>query len=119
MALLSAHYLLGERGGRQKIDPDSPLARSRAARREAWQQRKEVLQNFSLYNYLQQLLPHQEGVFSLLGLYAMAATYMGLYAIERADIAAYEGIYTGIYKTVLWLITAFITYPVWPLKSAS
>lgn len=117
LAILSAHYLLGEPGGWQQIDPDSPLGRSRAARREAWQKRKEAITNFSFYHYLQQLLPHQEGVFSLLGLYAMASTYIGLYAIERVDIVAYEGLYTCIYQTVLWLITAFITYPVWPLKS--
>ena len=117
LSLLSTHYLLGERGGWQKIGPNSLLGLERAARREAWQKRKEAIKNFSLYNYLQQLLPHQEGIFSLLGLYALASTYIGLYTIERADIVAYEGIYTGIYKTVLWAITAFITYPVWPVKS--
>lgn len=117
LVLLSAHYLLGEPGGWQQPDPDSPLGLKRAARREVWHKRLQAIRAFKLYNYLAQLLPPTEGVYTLLGLYAMAATYIGLYTIERADIAAYEGVYTGIYQTVLWATSAFITYPVWPAKS--
>jgi len=114
IVLLGTHYLLGEPGGWLKIDPNSPLGLERAARREAWKKRKKALKNFELYHHLQQLLPLKEGYYTLFGVYAMAATFVGLFTIGRAEIEAYEGIYTGISNTMLWVTSAFITYPIWP-----
>ncbi|MEL6661012.1 MAG: sodium:solute symporter family protein, partial [Bacteroidota bacterium] len=117
--LLGTHYFLGEPGGWLKIDPNSPLGLERAARREAWKKRKEALKNFNLYAHLNQLLPSTEGYYTLFGVYALLATFIGLFTIGRAEIEAYEGIYTGISNTMLWVTSAFITYPIWPplLKS--
>ena len=117
--LLGSHYLLGEPGGWQKIDPNSPLGLERAARREAWEKRKEALRNFRLLSYWEQLLPSREGSYTLFGIYALVATFVGLFTIGRAEMEAYDGIYTGISYTALWFTSALITYPVWPplLKS--
>lgn len=79
--LLGSHYLLGEPGGWLKIDPTSPLGLERADRREDWQRRLQALRTFKLYPYLQQLLPPTEGYYTLFGVCAMAATFIGLFTI--------------------------------------
>ncbi|MEL6153037.1 MAG: metal-dependent phosphohydrolase, partial [Bacteroidota bacterium] len=112
--LLGSHYLLGEPGGWQPVSPDSPLGLARAARKEAWQRRLRSIKGFRLYPYLQQILPQQEGVYTIFGFYAIAATYIGLYTIGPADVEAYKDLYEGIYHTVLVAITVFITFPIWP-----
>ncbi|MEM9416991.1 MAG: HD domain-containing protein [Bacteroidota bacterium] len=119
LVLLGSHYLLGEPGGWLQIDPNSPLGLERAARKETWKKRKEALKNFKLYPHLQQLLPLKEGSYTLFGIYALMATFIGLFNIGQAEVAAYEDIYTGISNTALWVTSAFITYPIWPplLKS--
>jgi len=43
MVLLGGHYLLGDPGGWQKVDPYSPLGLERAARKEAWQRRLQAI----------------------------------------------------------------------------
>ena len=112
--LLGSHYLLGEPGGWQQVSPDSFLGISRAARKEAWQQRYKAFKNFSLYRYLQKNLPQYEGVYSLFGFYTIAATYTAFYTIGESDVKAYQDIYEGIYHTVLFATTAFLTFPIWP-----
>ena len=67
-----------------------------------------------LYAYLQQALPTQEGTYILMGLYAMAAVYIGFYNIDPAVIKSYRSLYTGIYQAVLWVNSVFITFPIWP-----
>lgn len=112
--LLGSHYLLGEPGGWQKVAPDSPLGLTRAARQEAWQRRRGAIQNFRFYPYLQQFLPAQESVYTLLGIYAIVSTYLGLYTIEKADVESYQAIYKIIKYMVLWGATAFLVFPIWP-----
>ena len=114
VTLLSSHYLLGEPGGWQKVAPDSPLGIERAARKEARKRRLQTIKNFRLYPYLQQSLPQQEHFYSLLGLYAMVATYSALYTIDPTDVKAYGTIYEGIVHTGLFITTALLTYPIWP-----
>lgn len=67
-----------------------------------------------LYTYLQQTLPAQEGTYTLMGLYAMAATYIGFYTIDVAAVQVYESLYKGIYQSVLFATSILITFPVWP-----
>lgn len=112
--LLGSHYLLGEPGGWQKVDPDSPLGLESAARRAAWQRRIHAIKQFKLYPYLQQNLPKQEGLYSLFGFYTIAATYTAFYTIGDSSIQSHRDIYEGIYHTVLFATTAFITFPIWP-----
>ena len=114
LGLMGSHYLLKEKGGWQQLAPDSPLALERVARRQAWQWRFQAIKNFKLYPYLQQNLPTQEGFYFFFGLYTMAATYAAFYTIGDADVKAYQGIYEGIYRTVLLATTAFLTFPIWP-----
>ncbi len=114
IAFLGSHYLLGEPGGWQKVAPHSPLGLERAARKKALQRRIKAIKNFKLYPYLQQNLPQQEGLYSLVGLYTIAATYTAFYTIGDATIQAHREIYEGIYHTVLFATTAFLTFPIWP-----
>ena len=110
--LLCTHYILGEPGGWQKVQPGSPLALERAARKEAWQRR---IKAFRLYPYLQQNLPKKEDSYTLFGLYAMLATYTALYTIAPADTATYRAIHQTIVYGGLFVTSAFITFPIWPL----
>jgi hypothetical protein len=103
-----------KKGGWQQLGPDSPLFLERSARRQAWQWRLQAIKNFKLYPYLQQNLPSQESFYFFFGLYTMAATYAAFYTIGDADVKAYQGIYEGIYRTVLLATTAFLTFPIWP-----
>jgi hypothetical protein len=114
IGLMGSHYLLKEKGGWQQLAPDSPLALERAARKQAWQWRLKTVKNFKLYPYLQKNLPKQEGLYFFFGLYSMAATYAAFYTIDTAETKAYKDIYEGIYHTVLFGTTAFLTFPIWP-----
>jgi len=114
MVLLGGHYLLGDPGGWQKVDPYSPLGLERAARKEAWQRRLQAIKHFQLVPYLQQNLPQQEGIYSLFGFYTIAATYTAFYTIGDSAGDGYQAIYEGIYHTVLFATTAFLTFPIWP-----
>lgn len=114
LALLGSHYLLREPGGWQPVAPNSPLGLERAARRKVWQRRLKAIKTFKLYPYLQKNLPKQEGFYSLFGLYTIAATYTAFYTIGDSDVKAYQDIYKGIYHTVLFATTAFLTFPIWP-----
>jgi hypothetical protein len=114
ITMLCLHYLLGEEGGWQKLDPTSPLALERAARMQRWQWRLKAVKNFKLYPYLQQNLPKQEGFYFFFGLYTMAVTYVAFYTIGAAETKVYQQIYDGIYRTVLVCATAFLTFPIWP-----
>ena len=119
IGLVGSHYLLKEKGGWQKVAADSPLGLKRAARRQAWLRRFQAAKNFRPYSYLQQNLPIQESFYFFFGLYAIAATYTAFYTISSTDIKAYQNIYEGIYRSVLFVTTAFLTFPIWPssLKS--
>jgi Na+/proline symporter len=121
--LMGSHYLLKEKGGWQRLAPDSPLALERAARRQAWQWRLQAIRSFRIYPYLQQNLPVQESFYFFFGLYTIAAIYTAFYTIDPAETRAYQQIYEGIYRTVLLAATAFLTFPIWPVsikkKSAS
>jgi len=86
ITMMGLHYLLGEPGGWQQLDPSSPLALERAARRQRWQWRLQTIKGFRLYPYLQQNLPDQEGFYFFFGLYTIAATYAALYTISDVDI---------------------------------
>ena len=44
----------------------------------------------------------------------MAATYAAFYAIGEVSHRGYQPIYTGIYRMVLPITTAFLTFPIWP-----
>ncbi len=114
IALLGSHYLLGEPGGWQKVVPESLLGLERATRRRVWRKYIETIKSFQLYPYLQQNLPKKEGLYALFGFYTIAATYTGFYTIDTAGIQAHREIYEGIYHTVLFATTAFITFPIWP-----
>jgi Na+/proline symporter len=114
ITMVCLHYLLGEKGGWQQLDPTSPLALERAARRQRWKWRLNAIKNFKLYPYLQQNLPSQEGLYFFFGLYTMAATYAVFYTIDAAETKAYQQIYDSIYCTVLVGATAFLTFPIWP-----
>ena len=112
--MLGAHYLLQERGGWQRLAPNDPLALERAARRQAWQWRLNAIKSFRLYPYLQHNLPSQEGFYFFFGLYTIAATYAAFYTVGDVESQAYQAINTGIYYTVLPVITAFLTLAIWP-----
>ena len=101
------------------LDPNSPLALARAARREAWQRRREAVKKFRLSAYLQQNLPQYEGVYTLVGFYAMVASSIGFYTIDPNTVKTYKNLYETLYPTVLLASTTLITLPVWPssLKS--
>ncbi|MCU0317818.1 MAG: HD domain-containing protein [Amoebophilaceae bacterium] len=114
MTMLCQHYLLGEPGGWQKLDPTSPFALERAARVQRWQWRLKTIKNFKLYPYLQQNLPQNEGFYFFFGLYTIAATYVACYTLSAAETKACQQIYDSIYRTVLVGATAFLTFPVWP-----
>ncbi|MEL6413064.1 MAG: hypothetical protein AAFQ08_02990, partial [Bacteroidota bacterium] len=114
VVLLGTHYLLGEPGGWQKVDPNSLLGRERAARKEAWEKRLKAIQNFSVYSYLQQNLPAREGVYSWFGLYVILAVYSALYVIAPADVKIYNDIYQGIVHAGMFATAAFLTLPIWP-----
>ena len=114
IVLLGSHYLLGEPGGWQQVAPDSPLGLERAARKKAWKKRIEAVRKFRLYAYLQQNLPTQEGLYSLFGFYAIAATYTACYTIGIPNIKTYQEIYEGIFHTVFFATTTFLTFPIWP-----
>ena len=64
IGLMGSHYLLKEKGGWQKVGPDSPLALERAARRQAWQQRLQAIRNFILI-YSRTCLPKRVSISSL------------------------------------------------------
>ncbi len=119
ITLFGVHYLLGEPGGWQKVAPDSPLGLERAARRKAWQRQIEAIKNFRIYPYLKQNLPDQEIFYFFFGLYTIAATYISLYTIGKTEIKAYQDIYQGIGHVTLFVTTAFLTFPVWPLTVKS
>jgi Na+/proline symporter len=112
IVMLGAHYLLGEKGG-WGHNP-IPVTLEQVSRNQAWQWRLQAVKNFQLYPYLKQHLPSQEGIYSLFGLYTLAATYSTFYTIEHADNQAYQAINTGIYHAVLPVATAFLTFSVWP-----
>ena len=114
ITMIGLHYLLGEKGGWQRLAPNDPRLLERAARRQRWQWRLNTISNFKLYPYLRQNLPAQEGIYVFFGLYTMAATYAAFYTIGNTDRQACQAIYTGIYHTVLPMATAFLTFPVWP-----
>jgi len=114
IGLMGSHYLLGEEGGWQRLEPDDPLALERAARRQAWQRRWKAIQNFKVYPYLQQNLPAQESFYFFFGLYTIAATYAAFYTISDVGNQEYQPIYTSIYHAVLPITTIFLTFPIWP-----
>jgi Na+/proline symporter len=114
IVMLGAHYLLQEKGGWQRLAPNDPLALERAARRQAWQWRLNAIKSFRLYPYLQHNLPSQEGFYFFFGLYTIAATYAAFYTVGDVESQAYQAINTGIYYTVLPVITAFLTLAIWP-----
>ncbi|MFM2428618.1 MAG: hypothetical protein RL012_502 [Bacteroidota bacterium] len=114
IGLMGSHYMFREKGGWQQLAPDSPLALERAARRQAWQRRLNAIRSFRLYPYLQHNLPSQEGFYFFFGLYTIAATYTAFYTVGNVESQAYRAINTGIYYTVLPVITAFLTLAIWP-----
>jgi len=114
IGLMGSHYLLGEKGGWQQLDPSSSLALERMARRQAWQRRWAAIQNFKVYPYLQQNLPAQESFYFFFGLYTIAATYAAFYTIGDVGHQEYQPVYTSIYHAVLPITTAFLTFPIWP-----
>ncbi|MEM7055481.1 MAG: sodium:solute symporter family protein, partial [Bacteroidota bacterium] len=114
ICLMGSHYLLGEKGGWQKVDPSSPLALAREARRQAWKRRIKTIRRFKLYLYLQQNLPNKDYFYFFFGLYTIAATYAAFYTIGEAQTKIYQDIYEAIYHTVLFATTAFLTFPIWP-----
>ncbi|MEL6606733.1 MAG: HD domain-containing protein [Bacteroidota bacterium] len=75
----------------------------------------QPIRNARLYTYLQHTLPTQEGTYTLMGLYAMVATYIGFYTIDAAVVEPYAGLYEVIYQSVLFATSILITFPVWPL----
>jgi Na+/proline symporter len=114
IGLMGSHYMFREKGGWQQLAPDSPLALERAARRQHWQWRLNAIRSFRLYPYLRQNLPNQEGFYFFFGLYTIAATYTAFYTVGDVESQAYQAINTGIYYTVLPVITAFLTLAIWP-----
>jgi Na+/proline symporter len=112
VVMLGAHYLLGEKGGwgHNLI----PVTLEQVSRNQAWQWRLRTIRDFQLYPYLKRHLPSQEGIYSLFGLYTLAAIYSAFYTIEHSDNQVYQAINTGIYHAVLPIATAFLTFPVWP-----
>jgi len=116
ITMLVLHYLLGEEGGWQRLEPDDPLALERAARRQAWQWRLKAIKNFKLYPYLRQNLPSREEFYSFFGLYTLAATYVALYTVKPLVNPTYQVMHTSICHTILPIATAFLTFPIWPEK---
>lgn len=115
LVLFGSHYLLGEPGGWQKKEPNS----SRATHRKAPPSPLQVIRKSRIYHYLQQALPAQEGIYTLVGCYAMAATYIGFYTIDHATVACYRSLYEGAYQIVLVAISILVTFPVWPSEIKS
>ena len=114
LGLMGSHYLLKERGGWKQVAPDSLLVLERLAKKQVWQRCLSAIRSFKLYPYLQQNLPAQEGFYFFFGLYTISATYAAFYTIGSTDVKAYQDIYEGIYRTVLFVTTAFLTFPIWP-----
>ena len=112
--LFGSHYLLGEPGGWVAVAPDSPLGLERAARKLAWQRRRQAIRTFKLYPYLQRLLPQYEGVYTLVSFYAMAASYVGFYTIDPDNVITYKNLYETLYPTVLLANTLLLILPGWP-----
>lgn len=115
-AFLTSHYLLGEPGGWQQVDPESPEGIERAMRQEAWQDRKKAIRNFSLTAYLRQNLPAKESAYLFFGFYTVLSTYIAFFTISKAEAQVYQGLYQGIYYVVFLVTTSIFTFSLWPAR---
>jgi len=116
VVMLGSHYLLKEKGGWQPLDPASPLALERLARKKVWKRRWNTIKTLRLSTYLQQNLPAHEGFYAFFGLYTVAAIYIAFYFMDSRTANTYKTLYTGIYHTVLPVTTALLTFSLWPTR---
>ncbi len=116
ITMLCLHYLLGEAGGWQKLDPTSLLALEREARIQRWQWRLHAIKNFKLYAYLQQNLPNKGGFYGFFGLYTLITSYVTFYTIGNLENPTQQVIFSRIYHFVISMTTVFLTSPIWPSK---
>ncbi|XWN34993.1 MAG: HD domain-containing protein [Roseivirga sp.] len=114
VALMSTHYLLGEEGGWQPLEKNSPLAKQRADRQAAWQAWREALRNPQPYAFLKQNLPTDEKIYSLIGLYVLGATYVSFFSLPDSVPAAYPLLFKHLTYSVLIVASALLSYPAWP-----
>ena len=83
IALMGAHYLLGEQGGWQKPATTSPVVLARQERKEAWKRRIKTIKNFKLATYLQQNLAKQEHFYLLFGFLRLCCfVCLAIYSIQ-------------------------------------
>ncbi len=108
--LFATHYLLGEKGGWKKVEPDSPLGLERAARKRRWRRLCNAYKEFEITTYLVKILPAREGSFFLLGLYAIGSTYMVFYTIDTSQYATFI---TQLQYLTSFVIGSLLLYPIW------
>ena len=126
--LTSLHYLLDEetrvkvlekdKGKTSQAEDDeiNPLFKLQRERRERWEMRWEALRTFDLTDYLISHFAQEDRNYFLLGLYIIAATYLGFYLIDEpllSSPATHVAIRNGISYIALTFTALLLTLPIW------
>jgi Na+/proline symporter len=112
--LMGSHYLLRQPGGWVGIKDKAPLLVVRQQRKEWWEGLRRTIKEMRVYSYLQKNLPSYDGLYALLGLYVLGATYSLFFTIPQPMVVHYQKLYTIAMHSVLICTAAFLTYPAWP-----
>ena len=112
--LVGSHYLFHQPGGWIGIQDKVSLLLAKQKRKEYWTELFQNIKNLNLREYLAKNMPSQDFIYSLLGLYALGATYSLFFTIPKTTMLHYESLYTVSAYSVLACAAVLVTYPAWP-----
>lgn len=112
--LLGSHYTLRQPGGWVGIKDNRELLAVRAERRKRYANLLESIKNFSFLQFCKNNSPRQESSYSFFGVFSIIAVFSTMYSMPQDIRLEYHQLLEIIYHSILFISTAFLTYPIWP-----
>jgi Na+/proline symporter/signal transduction histidine kinase len=113
-ALFFAHYLGKQPGGWVGIKDPSPLLLIKEERRKAKRKFIKDIKNFSFVSFLKKSTSDQEYMYVVLSFFCLIIVYSMVFTIQKHLADSYEVIIKIVYPTMVFAITALLSYPLWP-----
>lgn len=113
--LIGSHYILKQPGGFVGIKDNAPLISLRQQRNRNINIFIKKVTKFSLLNFFKKSTPTKESIYVAVSFFCIIATYASIFTLPKPISAKYDELIGFIYPSMMFLSTALMSYPLWPM----
>ena len=117
--LISSHYILNQKGGWVGIKDTTYLEEQTLAKQQRIANSDKWLNDFSIRSFCRTIIPHNDMIYTMLGIYFIVCTITTMYCTQIKLLGANAQLMNVIYPLMLITGTTMAMYQIWLFSLAT